>query len=125
MGAPVVWFEIAGRDLDALGRFYGDLLGWKLDADNLVRYGSVETGGEGGIKGGIWAPGEPGGEDVSFYASVEDLDATLGQAEQLGGRVLQPPRTIADGMRIAMMLDPEGHRIGLLQPPQEVTPATS
>ena len=83
MGAPVVWFEIAGRDLDALGRFYGDLLGWKLDADNPVRYGSVETGGEGGIKGGIWAPGEPVGEYVSFYASVEDLDATLGGRESL------------------------------------------
>ena len=34
MPAPVVWFEIAGRDLDARSRLYGDLLGWKVDADN-------------------------------------------------------------------------------------------
>jgi predicted enzyme related to lactoylglutathione lyase len=37
MAAPVVWFEIAGRDLDTLTRFYGDLLGWKVDADNPQR----------------------------------------------------------------------------------------
>src|SRR4029450_665808 len=46
MAAPVVWFEIAGRDLDALSRFYGDLLGWKVDADNPQRYGMVDTGAE-------------------------------------------------------------------------------
>jgi predicted enzyme related to lactoylglutathione lyase len=33
MAAPVVWFEIAGRDLDALTRFYGDLLGWKVETE--------------------------------------------------------------------------------------------
>ena len=32
MGAPVVWFEVAGRDLQALTRFYGELFGWKVDA---------------------------------------------------------------------------------------------
>ena len=53
MAAPVVWFEIAGRDLDVLTRFYGDLLGWKVDADNPQHYGMVSTGGEGGIPGGI------------------------------------------------------------------------
>jgi uncharacterized protein len=53
MAAPVVWFEIAGRDLDALTRFYGDLLGWKVDADNPQRYGMVDTGADGGIPGGI------------------------------------------------------------------------
>ena len=34
MGASVVWFEIAGNDMATLERFYGQVLGWKLDADN-------------------------------------------------------------------------------------------
>jgi len=117
MGAPVVWFEIAGRDLDGLERFYGDLLGWKIDADNPLRYGGVDTGAPGGIPGGIYAPGAPIGEYVSFYAQVEDLDSALADALRLGGRVVGPPEAIPSGARIAMIFDPEGHRIGLIQQP--------
>jgi uncharacterized protein len=115
MAAPVVWFEIAGRDLDALTRFYGDLLGWKVDPDNPQRYGVVDTGAEGGIPGGIYAPDNPVGEYVSFYAAVQGLETYLERAERLGGKVVQPPTAISDAARVAMLLDPEGHRIGLLE----------
>jgi predicted enzyme related to lactoylglutathione lyase len=115
MAAPVVWFEIAGRDLNALARFYGDLLGWKVDADNPQRYGMVDTGAEGGIPGGIHAPGDPVGEYVSFYAGVQGLEGYLERAERLGGKVVQPPTPISETARVAMLLDPEGHRIGLLE----------
>jgi predicted enzyme related to lactoylglutathione lyase len=111
MAAPVVWFEIAGRDLDVLTRFYGDLLGWKVDADNPQRYGMVDTGGE----GGIYAPGAEAGEYVSFYAGVQGLESYLERAERLGGKVVQPPTPISETARVAMLLDPEGHRIGLLE----------
>jgi uncharacterized protein len=115
MAAPVVWFEIAGRDLDTLTRFYGDLLGWKVDADNPQRYGMVDTGAEGGIPGGIYAPGDPVGEYVSFYAGVQGLEGYLERAERLGGKVVQQPTPISETARVAMFLDPEGHRIGLLE----------
>jgi predicted enzyme related to lactoylglutathione lyase len=115
MTAPVVWFEIAGRDLDTLTRFYGDLLGWKVDADNPQHYGMVDTGAEGGIPGGIYAPGEQVGEYVSFYAGVQGLEGYLERAERLGGKVVQPPTPISETARVAMLLDPEGHRIGLLE----------
>ena len=32
-GAPVAWFEVAGRDLDALSQFYGSLFGWRIELD--------------------------------------------------------------------------------------------
>jgi predicted enzyme related to lactoylglutathione lyase len=115
MAAPVVWFEIAGRDLEALTRFYGDLLGWTVNADNPQRYGMVETGGEGGIPGGIYAPGAEVGEYVSFYAAVQGLEEHLQRAERLGGKVVQQPTPISETARVAMLLDPEGHRIGLLE----------
>jgi predicted enzyme related to lactoylglutathione lyase len=115
MAAPVVWFEIAGRDLDTLTRFYGDLLGWKVDAANPQGYGMVDTGAEGGIPGGIYAPGDPVGEYVSFYAAVQGLEEYLERAGRLGGKVVQPPTPISETARVAMLLDPEGHRIGLLE----------
>lgn len=115
MGAPVVWFEVAGENLDTLKKFYGDLFDWKVDADNPMNYGMVDTGGEGGIQGGIFAGGDV---YVSFYVQVPDLEARLKRAEKLGAKVLQPPTpTTPDGPTIAMVHDPEGHRIGLLQEP--------
>lgn len=116
MAAPVVWFEVAGRDLDTLKKFYGGLFGWKIDTDNPMNYGMVETGGEGGIPGGIFAGGEDV-EYVSFYVDVPDLEASLKQAEKLGAKVVQPPTPIPSGPTIAMFTDPEGHRIGLSQVP--------
>jgi predicted enzyme related to lactoylglutathione lyase len=116
MGAPVVWFEVAGRDLQALTRFYGELFGWKVDTANPMRYGMVDTGADGGIPGGIFAPGEDV-EYVSVYVSVPDLAASLTHAETLGAKVAQPPTPIDGGATIAMVTDPEGHRIGLIQQP--------
>ncbi len=115
MAAPVVWFEIAGRDLDALTSFYGELLGWKVDADNPQRYGGVDTGAEGGIPGGIFESSAEVGPYVSFYASVRGLEEHLRRAEGLGGKVVQPPTPISDSARVAMILDPEGHRVGLIE----------
>ncbi len=117
MGAPVVWFEIAGRDLDALRQFYSGLFGWRIELDSAapMPYGMVNTGAEGGIPGGIWAPGEAVGSYVSFYVAVDDLERSLQQAERLGAKVAQPPTPLADGSRVGMFNDPEGHRIGLIQ----------
>jgi predicted enzyme related to lactoylglutathione lyase len=117
MGAPVVWFEVAGRDLDTLKQFYSSLFGWKIEFDKAapMPYGLVTTGAEGGIPGGVYAPGEPVGSYVSFYVAVDDLERSLGQAEVLGAKVAQPPTPLADGSRVAMFNDPEGHRIGLIQ----------
>jgi predicted enzyme related to lactoylglutathione lyase len=116
MGDPVVWFEVAGRDFDSLSKFYSELFHWKVNADNPLGYGIVDTDGEGGIPGGIFADGDT--EYVSFYVQVPDLEARLKQAEKLGAKVVQPPTpTTPDGPTIAMISDPEGHRVGVLQEP--------
>lgn len=116
MGAPVVWFEVAGRDLEAMTSFYGGLFGWKLDTANPMGYGTVDTGAEGGIPGGIFAPGE-GVEYVTFYVSVDDLAASVKKAEGLGAKVIQPVTALEGGPTVAMIADPEGHHIGLIQQP--------
>jgi len=124
MGAPVVWFEVAGRDLDTLRKFYGGLFGWTVDTDNPIGYGMVDTAAEGGIPGGIFAPGEDV-EYVSFYVSVNDLEESLKQAEKLGAKVVQPPTDVPGGPTIAMVNDPEGHRIGLVLESSLVVQAAS
>ena len=47
-----------------------------------------------------------------------DLEARLWQAGKLGAKVVQlPTPATPDGPTIAMVQDPEGHRIGILQEP--------
>jgi predicted enzyme related to lactoylglutathione lyase len=115
MSAPVVWFEIAGRDLPGLTKFYGDLFGWKINADNPMNYGMVDTGTATGIPGGIFADANGAGDYVSVYVEVGDLAAALTRAEELGATVVQPLTKVPDGPTVAMVTDPEGHRIGLIQ----------
>ena len=83
---PEIPTQCCRGHLATLERFYGQLLGWKLDADNPAHYGLVDTGADGGIPGGIYAPGDAVGQYVRFYADVKDVESLLAHAEQLGFR---------------------------------------
>jgi predicted enzyme related to lactoylglutathione lyase len=54
---------------------------------------------------------------VTFYVHVEDVSAMLATIEGKGGKKAFGPHTIPDGAIIAGFTDPEGHLIGLIQPP--------
>jgi uncharacterized protein len=114
MGNPVVHFEIGVKDANAANKFYGQLFGWKIDANNPMSYGIVDTdsGGE-GVGGGIMKPPEGAGTYTTFYVNVEDLQATLDQAEKLGAKTIMPPMQVPEGPEIAMFSDPDGNVIGL------------
>jgi len=45
------------------------------------------------------------------------VKASLKEAEKLGGKVVVEPREIDGGATIAMLSDPEGHPVGLIQQP--------
>ena len=46
MGQAVVHFEVIGKDGEKLRRYYRELFGWTIDADNPMSYGFVQTGSE-------------------------------------------------------------------------------
>jgi len=112
MGNPTMWFEVAGKDREALKDFYSQLFEWKLTDMDAMPYTAVDTGGE-GISGGIGAApdGHPG--HVTFYVQVDDIEAALAKAEALGGKRAMGPMDIPSG-QIALFTDPEGHAIGLM-----------
>jgi predicted enzyme related to lactoylglutathione lyase len=113
MGNPVVHFEIGVKDNEAANKFYADLFGWKINSDNPMSYGIVDTdsGGQ-GIGGGIAKPPE-GGPYTTVYVNCDDLQAKLDQAEKLGAKTIMPPMQVPDGPEIAMFADPDGNVIGL------------
>ncbi len=115
MGKPVVYFEIAGRDGEALKEFYANLFDWNISHHAPAgSYWYVE-GEEGGIPGGIMQTTEDMPPNyVTFYVQVDDIQGCLGQAESLGGKTIVPPMPVPGGMgHIGVFLDPSGNCIGL------------
>src|SRR5437588_7913771 len=120
MGQPVVHFEVIGKDGEKLQSYYSELFGWKIDADNPMKYGMVQREGnvspDGvGIGGGVG--GGPEGYDghVTFYVEVPDVEAALAKAEDLGGKRLMGPDKVMEDLEIGQLGDPEGHVIGLIK----------
>jgi hypothetical protein len=119
--APVVHFEIVGKDAKKLHNFYSKLFDWQINADNPMNYGLVNAAGngtevgKGSIGGGVAAAeqGMPG--YVTFYAQVPDLAATLKTAESMGGKTVVPPTEIPNMVTFALFKDPEGNMIGLVK----------
>lgn len=120
MGQPVVHFEVIGQDGDKLQKYFSELFGWEIDADNPMRYGSVaregNTNAEGaGIGGGVGVGPEGYGGHVTFYVEVPDVEASLARAEALGGTRVMGPDEVMPGLVIGMFNDPEGHVIGVVK----------
>ena len=119
MGNPIIHFEIAGTDGPELESFYTRLFGWDIDhqGQGNMQYGFVRGGSAGGIGGGIRH--EPNGHaEVVFYVEVEDLEASIEEARNLGGSVRISPVDTGD-VTFAMIVDPQGNSIGLIQAPSE------
>jgi uncharacterized protein len=116
MGAPVVHFEVIGKDPDQLRGYYGELFGWTFgDPIGPTDYTTVQD--PDGIGGGIGGVPQGYGGHVTFYVQVRDVDATLAQAESLGGqRMMGPDEVPGVGIVIGLMQDPEGHVIGVMSP---------
>jgi predicted enzyme related to lactoylglutathione lyase len=112
MGNPVVHFEITGKDGDALVAFYGDLFGWKTTAIEGMGYHLIEKE-EGGIGGGVGAAPDGNGL-ATFYVQVDDPQAALDKAVELGGSVVTPVMSIPNMVTFALLADPEGHVIGVV-----------
>jgi uncharacterized protein len=120
MGQPVVHFEVIGKDGAKLQAYYADLFGWDIDAKNPMNYGIVQREGnvnsEGvGIGGGVAGGPEGYGGHVTFYVEVPDVEASLAQAEKLGGARIFGPDEVMEGLVLGQFTDPEGHLVGLIQ----------
>ena len=125
MGQPVVHFEVVGKDAEKLRSFYSDLAGWNFDVfeGGPTDYGVVprdgNTNSEGvGIGGGVGNGPEGYEGHVTFYIEVPDVGEALERVEKLGGTKMMGPDSPMEGLTIGLFNDPEGHLIGLVEPPQ-------
>jgi len=113
MGYPVVHFEIHATDDGATQQFYADLFGWKVDNNNPMNYGMIDTQADGqGIAGGVMSKREASG--LTFYVQVPDPQAILDRAVAKGSTVVMPVSEMGP-VTMAVFTDPAGNHIGVVK----------
>ena len=104
--------------MNGLVTFYSDLCGWEPVDDvqpGFFQVAKVADDENPGSPGAIWNGGPAGGESYAiFYAEVDDLDAALVKASNVGGKVLVAA-TSAGPVRWGHIQDPAGNRFGVFQ----------
>lgn len=115
----LVWNELYTRNTEKAGTFYAGLFGWRLTAfPGPMEYTVFRlTGADQGVGGMMPMPAEM--KDVPPhwlpYFRVDDVDATVAQARDLGGTICNPPMDIPTVGRIAMLADPQGAAFAILK----------
>lgn len=112
------WGELMTTDTQAAKAFYGALFGWAFnDYDMAAKgceiegpYTCVKVGNE-EVMGLMAMPKDvpPGMPPCwGLYITVDDVEATVAQARELGAVVLVEPRDIPGTGRFAVIRDPQG-----------------
>jgi uncharacterized protein len=108
----VVHVEIPAANVEAAGKFYQELLGWKIQHDQELNYAMWEAGD--GTGGGFPQVSDeaPAGH-VLVYIHSDDIEADLKNVEKLGGKVVHPRAEIPHVGWYAFFEDPTGNVLGL------------
>ena len=117
MPNKIAWLEVASTDIPASAEFYRKLFDWPIVTDEKMNYTMTSFGmDETGIGFAAVDPQmgvTPG--SVTVYADVANIDAALARARALGAPVYLDKTEIPTVGWIAIVGDPGGNRIGLMQ----------
>jgi predicted enzyme related to lactoylglutathione lyase len=118
MGNPVVHFEIRTSDPSAGQAFYRDLFGWafiEAPPEHVDGYTYIDSQSDRATIHGGLSPPQGGQPMVTVYAEVEDIEASLAKAIELGATIVSEPYEVP-GVTIALFADPQGNVVGVAQP---------
>ncbi len=114
MGQPVVHWELWSKEPEKVSEFYSLVFDWSIQHIPEMNYRMVETGGEGGINGGILKPQEgswPG--NMVFYINVDDLAPYRDKIVAAGGKVVVEEQQIPGVGSFSLFEDPDGRVLGM------------
>jgi predicted enzyme related to lactoylglutathione lyase len=114
------WNELNSRDVDASIAFYESVFGWTHETHTMEgpigSYTEWQLDGE-TIGGMLPMPPMVPAEVPQFwlvYFAVADLEASLAKVQELGGTVMMPGMTV-DAGTFAVVMDPQGATLSLIQ----------
>ncbi len=109
----IVHVEIPAANVEAAGKFYADLFGWKISPMPEMNYTMFEAG-DGDEYGGFpqVSPENPAGQ-VLVYIHSDDIEADLKKVEKLGGKVIYQKAEIPQTGWFGVFQDPTGNVLAL------------
>ena len=114
MGQPVVHWELWSQEPGKVSEFYKTVFDWQIRHEAAMDYHLVETGGEGGINGGIMKPKQgswPG--NMVFYISVDDLGVYAEKIKAAGGKIVVDQKEVPGVGAFSLFEDPDGRVLGM------------
>ena len=125
-------FEIEAEDRERAKKFYSEAFGWELQqtGEEMGNYVVVKTGPEnepGGINGGIFTNPPGASTKLNAYScviSVEDIDKSIEDVKQAGGKVIGEKMDIPTVGTYIKCIDTEGNNFSLLQPSMDAPQGT-
>jgi uncharacterized protein len=123
----VVHFEMPYDNRERMAKFYQSAFGWQTQAlgeemGNYVLATTTETDKTGpkkpgAINGGFFPKqADKPQQHPSVVISVDDIHVAATKVKNAGGKLLGDPMDIPGVGQYASFVDPEGNRVGMLQP---------
>ncbi len=120
----IVSADITSENADGLRDFYSAVMGWQAspmpmgDYDDYVMMSANGTGWGGGIchLRGVNA-NQPANQWIVYFR-VENLDRSITEVTARGGHVVGDVRESGPGSRFAIIEDPSGANVALIEFPQ-------
>lgn len=122
----LVWNELLTHDQAKAEQYYAGLFGWEVQKSTDPEYTMFANNGRAGA--GLmqilpeWGEMPP---HWSVYFAVADCDASAAKAEELGGKIINPPMDIPGTGRFALLQDPQGGMFNIIQMEQPVPPPSA
>ena len=115
--SAVCWNELHTDETDAAKRFYGEVFGWQAKVQPMPggEYTTFSRDGAEDFAGLAELMGSPAPHWLTYIA-VDDCDATVAKAKELGGTALTGPEDIPEVGRFAVLQDTEKAAFAVLQP---------
>ena len=112
------WADLNTNDPERAKKFYGDLFGWKIEADSHDTSGYLHIKNGEDFIGGI-PPVRPNNPRTPAhwmaYIQTSNCDAIAAKAKQLGAKFYLEPMTMENVGRFAIVADPQGAAFAIFQ----------
>src|SRR6201995_3855901 len=113
-----VWHELMTSDTDGAIAFYSKVVPWKTQDSGMPSYTLWMSGNQraGGLM--AWPENAYAGPPPHWlvYIGTSDVDATVEDAQRLGGKVLKEAADIPNVGRFAVLADPQGATFAVFNP---------
>jgi hypothetical protein len=108
-------WELMVGDTEKTKAFYRRVFDWKFDEATFPGYTAIDTGRE--PRGGLMLkPEQAPAPALNVYFTVDDVQRTLHDVVEAGGKVVVPKTQIPTVGAFAMFTDPDGIAVGILEP---------